>query len=81
MTDEPRKVEPAWIGNLARVGAAAEGMVRRRTKGTFGAASAGRALKTWSCACGWSGPATDLKASAGGIACPACGAIRGLKAL
>jgi hypothetical protein len=80
-TPEPKR-EPAWIGNLARTGATAQAQEQRRKQrlGSSGAANEGRRLVLWGCDCGWQGFARELKPGAGGLACPACGAVGGLKA-
>ena len=79
---EPKR-EPAWINSLARAGATAQAQEQRRKQrlGSAGPASEGRRLVLWGCACGWQGPARELKLGpAGGLACPACNATDGLKA-
>jgi hypothetical protein len=73
VTDDARKPEPAWITRLARESAAAEGMRRHKSKGTFGPASEGRQLMAWTCLCGWHGTSRELKAGPDGLACPLCG--------
>jgi hypothetical protein len=81
MSDEPedKPREPAWVTRLARLGIAAERVKGdKRRQQSSGAASEGRRLVAWSCRCGWQGGAKDLKAGAGGLACPACGAGDGL---
>jgi hypothetical protein len=47
-------------------------MKQRRT-GTLGAASEGKRVMAWSCACGWEGSSQELKAGRDGLACPVCG--------
>ena len=49
-SEKPRR-EPSWIGRLSRIGARAERM-QGKSRGTFGAASTGKQLIAWSCACG-----------------------------
>ena len=72
MSDDARKPEPRWIGRLSRMGVTAERM-QGKSRGTFGAASAGKQLFAWSCACGWQGSSRELKAGSDGLACPLCG--------
>ena len=72
MSDDERKPEPKWIGRLSRAATVAQRM-DQRLKGTFGAASEGKRLMTWSCACGWEGSSQELKAGQNGLACPMCG--------
>jgi hypothetical protein len=58
--------------DLSRVASVAQRM-GQRPNGTFGAASEGKRLMTWSCACGWEGSSQELKAGPDGLACPMCG--------
>jgi hypothetical protein len=57
-SEKPRR-EPSWIGRLSRMGATAERM-QGKSRGTFGAASTGKQLFAWSCACGWEGTSREL---------------------
>ena len=52
MSDD--KPEPAWIGNLARTGAAAQAQEQRRQQrlGSSGPANEGRRVALWGCDCG-----------------------------
>jgi hypothetical protein len=76
--DKPSAGEPGWIGRASRMGATAE-RLQGKSRGTFGAASAGKTLMAWSCACGWQGTSRELRAGMDGLACPLCGG-GGLKA-
>jgi hypothetical protein len=72
VSDDHHKLEPAWIGRLSRMGVTAQRM-QGKSRGTFGAASTGKQLFAWSCACGWEGTSRELKAGPDGLACPLCG--------
>ena len=68
--------EPEWVTRLANVAARAPAGHRRHRDsklGNTGAASEGKRLFLWRCACGWSGGSQELKAIASGVACPKCG--------
>jgi hypothetical protein len=56
----------------SRMNVTAQG-TQGKSRGTFGAASPGKTLMAWSCACGWQGTSRELKAGPGGLACPMCG--------
>jgi Methylpurine-DNA glycosylase (MPG) len=47
---------------------------KQKRIGSLGAASEGKRLMAWSCACGWKGSSRDLKVGPDGLACPMCGA-------
>ncbi len=74
----------ALLQNLARIATHASGAHRTyqnaRYGSSSGAASAGKRLTSWGCACGWSGAAQELKVGAGGLSCPSCQEARGLQA-
>jgi hypothetical protein len=88
MTDEEPKdekpKEPAWLRQLASVGASAKARQERdaKNRGSHGAASAGRSVASWACKCGWSGVSKDLKPDPVTFVlnCPRCGKSDGLKA-
>ncbi len=75
---EPVK-DPAWITKLASLASKAPAGHKAyrdsRWGNSKGAASEGKRLVSWTCACGWTGPARDLKAGASGVTCPACGGV------
>jgi hypothetical protein len=73
VTDDEKKPELAWIGRLSHAATVATRMKQRRI-GSLGAASEGKRLMAWSCACGWKGSSRDLKVGPDGLACPMCGA-------
>ena len=72
----------ALLQNLAAIAARAPGGHKRyqdaRYGNSSGAASEGKRLTSWRCACGWTGAAKELKVTAGGLSCPSCGASGGL---
>jgi len=74
----------ALLQNLARIAVQASGAHRTyqnaRYGGSSGAASAGKRLTMWTCGCGWSGAAQELKVGAGGLSCPSCQEAGGLRA-
>ncbi len=80
--DKPK--EPAWLSNLASLGATAKAKQQRdaRNRGSTGAASAGHSVAGWSCRCGWSGGTKELKPDPATFAltCPSCGQSDGLTA-
>ena len=78
--DGPQKdavKDPAWVTKLASLASKAPAGHKAyrdsRWGNSKGAASEGKHLVAWTCACGWSGPARELKAGASGVCCPACG--------
>ena len=83
MTEETKK-EPGWLSNLAAMSATATAKRERDAKrrGSSGAASPGHIVAVWSCRCGWSGGAKELKLNATtfALACPRCGKADGLRA-
>ena len=72
MSADEKKPEPKWISDLARAASVAQ---RRepRSSGTFGAATKGKRLTAWVCACGWEGSSQELKTGQNGLSCPMCG--------
>jgi len=62
---EPVK-DPAWITRLASLASKAPAGHKAyrdsRWGNSKGAASEGKRLVAWTCACGWTGPARELKA-------------------
>jgi hypothetical protein len=72
----------ALLQNLATIASRAAGAHRKyqdaRYGNSTGAASAGKQLAFWTCPCGWTGPAKDLKVTADGLSCPSCESARGL---
>jgi hypothetical protein len=79
--DGPAK-EPEWLTRLSGMAARAPNSHRKHRDAKWGsssgAANKGQRLLSWSCTCGWTGAAQDLKPGAGGISCPACGSASGL---
>ena len=78
--DEEPKAAPkpsALLQNLAAIAARAPGNQKRyqdsRWGGSSGAASEGKSVRSWACACGWGGAAKELRPTADGLACPSCG--------
>ena len=73
----------ALLQNLAAIATRASGAHRKfqdaRYGNSSGAASAGKRLTSWSCACGWTGAAQELRVSVGGLGCPSCDGTGGLK--
>ena len=84
--DSPKEAAKpsALLQNLARIAMHASGAHRTyqsaRSGSSSGAASAGRRLTSWTCVCGWSGTAQELKVGAGGLSCPSCEEAGGLRA-
>ena len=73
----------ALLQNLAAIAAHASSAHRKyqdtRYGTSSGAASVGKRLTSWTCACGWTGAAKELKVSADGLNCPSCNEARGLR--
>jgi len=84
--DSPKEAAKpsALLQNLARIATHASGAHRTyqsaRSGSSSGAASAGKRLTSWGCACGWSGVAQELRVSAAGLSCPSCQEAGGLRA-
>ena len=84
--DSPKETArpSALLQNLARIAVQASGAHRTyqnaRSGGSSGAASAGKRLTSWGCACGWSGAARELQVGAAGLSCPSCQETGGLRA-
>ena len=84
--DSPKETAKpsALLQNLARIAVQASGAHRTyqnaRYGSSSGAASAGKRLMSWGCACGWSGAAQELNVDAGGLSCPSCQEAGGLRA-
>ena len=76
--DNPKETAKpsALLQNLARIAVQASGAHRTyqnaRYGSSSGAASAGKRLTSWTCGCGWSGAAQELKVGAAGLSCPSC---------
>jgi hypothetical protein len=84
--DSPKQTAKpsALLQNLARIATHATGAHRTyqnaRYGSSSGAASAGKRLMSWGCACGWSGAAQELRVSAAVLSCPSCLEAGGLRA-
>jgi len=84
--DSPKEAAKpsALLQNLARIAAHASGAHQTyqnaRYGSSSGAASAGKRLTVWTCGCGWSGAAQELKVGAAGLSCPSCQETGGLRA-
>lgn len=76
--------EPEWMTKLASLGAtaAAKQQRERKLRGSSGAASEGKSLQAWACACGWIGTVKELKPDpkTWALTCPSCGQSKGLAA-
>jgi len=84
--DSPKQAAKpsALLQNLARIATQASGAHRKyqnaRYGSSLGSASAGKRLTVWTCGCGWTGAAQELRVSAAGLSCPSCQEPEGLRA-